>query len=357
MNDHSTEDKLALQKRGEQTNAGAAKYSESIGIGLAWAKGTLPVGTYKDLAKRVYATLTSNDPNRYEQAARVLSEMMDESARQQKAFQDATKGSKVWVGGGDPEKAAEYARQLRAANAVKAQAEAEAKAKAEAAAKAKADVDVKLSGNTAGGTQGVQGAQAGAQAGNEVARGGVQGSNNGSGKKPRMSDAEINAFLKEELGVDTADGAQGAQADNGTYASSGVAKGGTKTVGYDPYDPNPGNVSLAYAMRNAPEQERRAALINEWNKEHGRTGSTGYATGKGMLTSSSNGSYSSQEGIETPMPASDNWKFRAAWKDPMAIIGQFGKEAFTDNEYNQLVNHAVNDLGFNEELFSRGRYK
>lgn len=130
-----------------------------------------------------------------------------------------------------------------------------------------------------------------------------------------MSDDEIDAFLKEELGGN---------------ASADVAKGGTKTIGYDPYDPNPGNVSLAYAMRNAPEQERRAALIDKWNREHGisyvtgkdgliyridpqhpngyvdpfkndlstwtratRSGSTGYATGKGMLTSSSNGSYAS----------------------------------------------------------------
>lgn len=72
-----------------------------------------------------------------------------------------------------------------------------------------------------------------------------------------MSDDEIDAFLKEELG------------GNGTYASSGVPKGGTKTIGYDPYDPNPGDISLAYTLRNAPEQERRAALIDEWNREHG----------------------------------------------------------------------------------------
>lgn len=160
-----------------------------------------------------------------------------------------------------------------------------------------------------------------------------------------------------------------------------------KTIGYDPYDPNPGNVSLAYAMRNAPEQERRTALIDKWNREHGisyvigkdgliyridpqhpngyvdpfkndlsKTGSTGYATGQGMLTSGSNGSYSSQEGIETPMPANGNWKFKEAWKDPMAIIGQFGRGAFTDNEYNQLVNHAINDLGYNKNVFSGSRF-
>lgn len=94
-----SEEFAALQKRGEQTNAGAAEYSDAIRTGLAWAKGALPAGTYNDLATLVNAILTSNDPNRYEQAARALSGMMDESARQQKAFQDATEGSKVT---GDP---------------------------------------------------------------------------------------------------------------------------------------------------------------------------------------------------------------------------------------------------------------
>lgn len=169
---NSSEEFAALQKRGEQTNAGAAEYSDAIRTGLAWAKGALPAGTYNDLATLVNAILTSNDPNRYEQAARALSGMMDESARQQKAFQDATEGSKVT---GDPAalelrtaaarqffindqknklagryfadalgarafhdamdgsvvtpdsiRAAEYVRQLRAANAAKAQAAAEA---------------------------------------------------------------------------------------------------------------------------------------------------------------------------------------------------------------------------------------
>lgn len=96
--------------------------------------------------------------------------------------------------------------------------------------------------------------------------------------------------------------------------------------------------------------------VDPFKNDLSKTGSTGYATGKGMLTSSSNGSYSSQEGMQSPMPASDNWKFREAWKDPMAIIGQFGRGAFTDNEYNQLVNHAVNDLGYNKNVFSGSRF-
>ena len=170
--DLPSEEFAALQKHGEQTNAGAAEYSDTIRTGLAWAKGALPAGTYNDLATLVNAILTSNDPNRYEQAARALSAMMDESARQQKAFQDATEGSKVTGGPAalepraaaarqffindqknklagryfadalgarafhdamdgnivapDSIRAAEYVRQLRAANAAKAQAAAEA---------------------------------------------------------------------------------------------------------------------------------------------------------------------------------------------------------------------------------------
>ena len=120
-----SEEFTALQKRGEQTNAGAAEYSDTIRTGLAWAKGALPAGTYNDLATLVNAILTSNDPNRYEQAARALSEMMDESARQQKAFHDAMAGNIVIP---DSIRAAEYVRQLRAANAAKAQAAAEAAA-------------------------------------------------------------------------------------------------------------------------------------------------------------------------------------------------------------------------------------
>ena len=120
-----SEEFAALQKRGEQTNAGAAEYSDTIRTGLAWAKGALPAGTYNNLATLVNAILTSNDPNRYEQAARALSEMMDESARQQKAFHDAMDGNIVVP---DSVRAAEYVRQLRAANAAKAQAAAEAAA-------------------------------------------------------------------------------------------------------------------------------------------------------------------------------------------------------------------------------------
>lgn len=150
----------------------------------------------------------------------------------------------------------------------------------------------------------------------------------------------------------------GSRVSRGSYATSGQPTGGTYSTPKPIPMNNPNNVSLAYSLSNTPisPEMQRKALIDKWNLEHGRTGSTGYATGKGMLTSGSNGSYSSQEGMQSPMPVSDNWKFREAWKDPMAIIGQFGRGAFTDNEYNQLVNHAVNDLGYNKNVFSGSRF-
>lgn len=230
-------------------------------------------------------------------------------------------------------------------------------------------------------TQGVQGAQAGVKSGNAVAGGGVQGSNNGSGKKPRMSDAEINAFLNEELGGDTT--------GNGIYASAGVPKGGTKTIGYDPYDPNPGNVSLAYAMRNAPEQERRTALINKWNQEHGisyatgkdgliyrtdpqhpngyvdpfkndlsKTGSTGYATGQGMLTSGSNGTYATGEGIKDAngnvlTNPGGNWEYQYALRDPQYGLGMMGKMSDAQKNYLQAVS---NGMGYNYNFTGATRF-
>lgn len=217
---------------------------------------------------------------------------------------------------------------------------------------------------TVGGTQGTQGVQ-GAQTGGTS---GTQGSNNGSG---------------------------GAQAGNsgstggGGYASAGVAKGGTKTIGYDPYDPNPGNVSLAYAMRNAPEQERRTALIDEWNREHGisyatgkdgliyrtdpqhpngyvdpfkndlsKTGSTGYATGKGMLTSGSNGTYATGEGIKDANgnvltnPGGD-WEYQYALRDPQYGLGMMGKMSDAQKNYLQAVS---DDMGYKYNFTGANRF-
>ena len=181
-------------------------------------------------------------------------------------------------------------------------------------------------------------------------------------------------------------GVQGAQAGNGTLASAGVARGGIKTIGYDP---NPGNVSLAYAMRNAPEQERRAALINEWNKEHGisyatgkdgliyrtdpqhpngyvdpfkndlsKTGSTGYATGQGMLTSGSSGTYATGGGIKDANgnvltnPGGD-WEYQYALRDPQYGLGMMGKMSDAQKNYLQAVS---DDMRYNYNFKGAPRY-
>lgn len=182
-----------------------------------------------------------------------------------------------------------------------------------------------------------------------------------------------------------------------------------KTIGYDP---NPGNISLAYAMRNAPEQERRAALIDKWNREHGisyvtgkdgliyridpqhpngyvdpfkndlsKTGFTGYATGQengrssstyaspgistggtyatgqGMLTSGSNGSYSSQSikdanGNVLTNPGGD-WEYQYALRDPQYGLGMMGKMSDAQRKYLQAVS---DDMGYNYNFKGAARF-
>ena len=212
----------------------------------------------------------------------------------------------------------------------KAEAEAEAKAKAEAAAKAKADADAKA----------------------------AAGKNNKPGKKPRMSDDEIDAFLKEELGGNTT---------GGTYASPGVPKGGTKTIGYD------------------SEQERRAALIDEWNKEHGIS----YVTGKdGVIYRidpqhpkgyadpfkndlstwtratyaspgiSTGGTYATGEGIKDANgnvltnPGGD-WEYQYALRDPQYGLGMMGKMSDAQKEYLQAVS---DDMGYKYNFKGANRF-
>lgn len=211
-----------------------------------------------------------------------------------------------------------------------------------------------IAGGTGGGTQGVQ---AGAQTGNGVARGGAQGSNNGSGGTQGMKAGGTG-------------GTSGMRTGNtgGTYASSGVPRGGTKTIGYDP---NPGNISLAYVMRNAPEQERRTALINKWNRENGResvpyvpgteipagslnrSGST-YAT-PGMSTG---GTYSTGGGIKDANgnvltnPGGD-WEYQYALKNPQYGLGMMGKMSDAQRNYLQAVS---DDMGYNYNFTGATRF-
>ena len=169
------------------------------------------------------------------------------------------------------------------------------------------------------------------------------GNKNKPGKKPRMSDDEIDAFLKEELG------GTGTGTD-GTYASSGVPKGGTKTIGYDP---NPGGVSLAYTLRNEPEQVQRAALSAKWNLENGRSGST-YAT-PGINTG---GTYATGQGIKDANgnvltnPGGD-WEYQYALKNPQYGLGMMGKMSDAQRNYLQAVS---NNMGYNYNFKGATRF-
>lgn len=200
-------------------------------------------------------------------------------------------------------------------------------------------------------TGGVQGAQAGAQAGNNS--GATQGA---------------------QVGAQTGgtSGTQGMKTGGtgGTFASPGVAKGGTKTIGYG-YDPNPGNVSLAYVMRNAPEQERRDALINKWNRENGRE-SVPYVPGTeipaGSLNRSSStytspgistgGTYATGEGIKDANgnvltnPGGD-WEYQYALKNPQYGLGMMGKMSDAQRNYLQAVS---DDMGYNYNFKGATRF-
>ena len=155
-------------------------------------------------------------------------------------------------------------------------------------------------------------------------------------------------------GTASTQGTQGAKtgSTSGTYASAGVPRGGTKTIGYDP---NPGNVSLAYVMRNAPEQERRAALINKWNRENGRE-SVPYVPGTEIPAGSLNrsgstyaspsistgGTYATGEGIKDAngnvlTNPGGNWEYQYALKNPQYGLGMMGKMSDAQKNYLQAV--------------------
>ena len=168
----------------------------------------------------------------------------------------------------------------------------------------------------------------------------------------------------------TAGGTQGVQAGStgGTYASAGVPRGGTKTIGYDP---NPGNISLAYVMRNAPEQERRAALINKWNRENGRE-SVPYVPGTEITAGSLNrsgstyaspsistgGTYSTGGGIKDAngnvlTNPGGNWEYQYALKDPQYGLGMMGKMSDAQKNYLQAVS---DNMGYNYNFKGATRF-
>ena len=147
----------------------------------------------------------------------------------------------------------------------------------------------------------------------------------------------------------------GSRVSRGSYATPGQPTGGTYSTPKPTPMYNPDNVSLAYSLSNTPISKgmQDQALIDKWNLEHGRTGSTGYATGKGMLTSGSNGSYASPsisndgtyatgEGIKDANgnvltnPGGD-WEYQYALKNPQYGLGMMGKMSDAQKNYLQAV--------------------
>ena len=147
----------------------------------------------------------------------------------------------------------------------------------------------------------------------------------------------------------------GSRVSRSSYATAGQPTGGTYSTPKPIPMNNPNNISLAYSLSNTPisPEMQRQALIDKWNLEHGRTGSTGYATGKGMLTSSSNGSYASPsisndgtyatgEGIKDANgnvltnPGGD-WEYQYALKNPQYGLGMMGKMSDAQKNYLQAV--------------------
>ena len=173
-------------------------------------------------------------------------------------------------------------------------------------------------------------------------------------------------------GTASTQGTQGAKTGStgtsGTYASAGIPRGGTKTIGYDP---NPGNISLAYVMRNAPEQERRAALINKWNRENGRE-SVPYVPGTEIPAGSLNrsgstyaspsistgGTYSTGGGIKDAngnvlTNPGGNWEYQYALKDPQYGLGMMNKMSDAQKNYLQAVS---DNMGYNYNFKGATRF-
>ena len=163
----------------------------------------------------------------------------------------------------------------------------------------------------------------------------------------------------------------GSRVSRGSYATPGQPTGGTYSTPKPTPMYNPDNVSLAYSLSNTPisPEMQRQALIDKWNLEHGRTGSTGYATGKGMLTSGSNGSYASPsisndgtyatgEGIKDANgnvltnPGGD-WEYQYALKNPQYGLGMMGKMSDAQKNYLQAVS---DDMGYKYNFTGANRF-
>ena len=99
--------------------------------------------------------------------------------------------------------------------------------------------------------------------------------------------------------------------------------------------------------------------VDPFKNDLSKIGSTGYATGKGMLTSGSNdGTYATGEGIKDANgnvltnPGGD-WEYQYALRDPQYGLGMMGKMSDAQRNYLQAVSDGI---GFNYNFKGAPRY-
>lgn len=166
----------------------------------------------------------------------------------------------------------------------------------------------------------------------------------GQGYTHKSAKVAVDTSKSQKSGTISAKSGNIGTSSTKVIGGSGRSTGGTYSTPKPTPMYNPDNVSLAYSLSNTPISKgmQDQALIDKWNLEHGRTGSTGYATGKGMLTSSNDGTYATGEGIKDANgnvltnPGGD-WEYQYALKNPQYGLGMMGKMSDAQKNYLQAV--------------------
>lgn len=182
----------------------------------------------------------------------------------------------------------------------------------------------------------------------------------GQGYTHKSAKVDVDTSKSQKSGTISAKSGNIGTSSVKVIGGSGRSTGGTYSTPKPTPMYNPDNVSLAYSLSNTPisPEMQGQALIDKWNLEHGRTGSTGYATGKGMLTSSSNNSYATGEGIKDANgnvltnPGGD-WEYQLALRDPQYGLGMMGKMSDAQKNYLQAVS---DNMGYKYNFTGANRF-
>ena len=182
----------------------------------------------------------------------------------------------------------------------------------------------------------------------------------GQGYTPKSAKVAVDTSKPQKSGTISAKSGNIGTSSTKVIGGSGRSTGGTYSTPKPTPMYNPDNVSLSYSLSNTPisPEMQRQALIDKWNQEHGRTGSTGYATGKGMLTSSSDGTYATGEGIKDANgnvltnPGGD-WEYQYALKNPQYGLGMMGKMSDAQKNYLQAVS---DNMGYKYNFTGANRF-